>query len=341
MEQPLNVGCYSGGRYGERPQWVEREGRRAGGRADQPSIPAGRAAGLRRDPGRQTRLILYYYPQSRHLVGSEQGMSDGQLIERDATRQHLAAHAVDVELRHPALLRHPGEHGERHLPGRRAARLRDAGGHSQRRHQVARRGAHLLHVELRHHRAAAGDLAQPGAPLRRLLRAGDGDHRHQRRQRGPGDRHGGAARHRRRGALPGPALRRLSGDRHARRRRLRPRADEPGERLQGPGRRPGGADNAAHEGDHARLSGQPDGRRDGPRRPAGRRRRGAQAQPLRRLGRDLRPAGLRDHKHTCVASPAGHARPDDAARRLLEGLRDDRLADRLRRRPRRPHRRRS
>jgi hypothetical protein len=25
---PLNVGCYSGGRYGERPQWVEWEGRR-------------------------------------------------------------------------------------------------------------------------------------------------------------------------------------------------------------------------------------------------------------------------------------------------------------------------
>ena len=28
MEQPLNVGCHSGGRYGELPQWVEREGRR-------------------------------------------------------------------------------------------------------------------------------------------------------------------------------------------------------------------------------------------------------------------------------------------------------------------------
>ena len=27
-----SVGCYSGGRYGERPQWVERDGRRAGGR---------------------------------------------------------------------------------------------------------------------------------------------------------------------------------------------------------------------------------------------------------------------------------------------------------------------
>ena len=69
MEQPLNVGCYSGGRYGERPQWVERSGRRV------------EVVHINREYRQQERLvfdvtledrehlILYYYPHRDIWLG--------------------------------------------------------------------------------------------------------------------------------------------------------------------------------------------------------------------------------------------------------------------------------
>jgi hypothetical protein len=69
VESPLNVGCYSGGRYGERPQWVEREGRR---------LAVVRINRQHREEERlvfdvtledNQRLILYYYPQRDVWLG--------------------------------------------------------------------------------------------------------------------------------------------------------------------------------------------------------------------------------------------------------------------------------
>jgi hypothetical protein len=68
---PVRVGCYSGGRYGERPQWVEREGRRW----DVVSVDA-----ERRQPERlvfevtledNLRMVLYYYPHQDVWLGVE------------------------------------------------------------------------------------------------------------------------------------------------------------------------------------------------------------------------------------------------------------------------------
>ena len=69
MEQPLTVGCYSGGRYAERPQWVERERRR---------IAVTRINRQYRQEDRlvfdvtledKENLILYYYPHRDVWLG--------------------------------------------------------------------------------------------------------------------------------------------------------------------------------------------------------------------------------------------------------------------------------
>jgi hypothetical protein len=69
VEQPLNVGCYSGGRYGERPQWVEVEGRR---------LAVVRINRQHREEARlvfdvtledNRRMILYYYPHQDAWLG--------------------------------------------------------------------------------------------------------------------------------------------------------------------------------------------------------------------------------------------------------------------------------
>ena len=71
MERPLTVGCYSGGRYGERPQWVEREGRR---------VAVLRINRQHRQEDRlvfdvtledKQHLILYYYPHRDVWLGVE------------------------------------------------------------------------------------------------------------------------------------------------------------------------------------------------------------------------------------------------------------------------------
>ena len=79
----IRVGCYSGGRYAERPQWVEREGRRVavasidGQWRQQERL-------VFEDQWRQQerlvfevtledkeRLVLYYYPQEDIWLGVE------------------------------------------------------------------------------------------------------------------------------------------------------------------------------------------------------------------------------------------------------------------------------
>ena len=64
----------------------------------------------------------------------------------------------------------------------------------------------------------------------------------------------------------------------------------------------------------------------------------AAPRPHRHQRRDLRPTGVRRAPARGVQRPAGHARPDHPARRLLQGLRHDRLAGRLRLRAKGPHR---
>ena len=69
--EQIRVGCYSGGRYGERPQWVEREGRR---------VAVASIDGQWRQQERlvfevtledKERLVLYYYPQEDVWLGVE------------------------------------------------------------------------------------------------------------------------------------------------------------------------------------------------------------------------------------------------------------------------------
>lgn len=70
-EGSVRVGCYSGGRYGERPQWVEVDERRR----TVVSVDA-----ERRQPDRlvfevtledNVQMILYYYPQQDVWLGVE------------------------------------------------------------------------------------------------------------------------------------------------------------------------------------------------------------------------------------------------------------------------------
>jgi hypothetical protein len=68
-DEQIRVGCYSGGRYGERPRWVEREGRR---------VAVASIDGQWRQQERlvfevtledKERLVLYYYPQQDVWLG--------------------------------------------------------------------------------------------------------------------------------------------------------------------------------------------------------------------------------------------------------------------------------
>ena len=71
MEQPLTVGCYSGGRHAERPQWVEREGRRVAvaGIDRQWREEERLVFDVRLEDGR--RLTLYYYAREDIWLGVE------------------------------------------------------------------------------------------------------------------------------------------------------------------------------------------------------------------------------------------------------------------------------
>ncbi len=96
-----------------------------------------------------------------------------------------------------------------------------------------------------------------------------------------------------------------------------------------------GRDHPAHQGDPDRLAGQPDRRRAAACRARGPRRTRREARPLPGLRRDLRPAHLHRRPHL-PRHAAGRPRAHRAARRVLQGARDDRLAGRLDLRARRP-----
>ncbi|CAA9589766.1 MAG: Aspartate aminotransferase, partial [uncultured Thermomicrobiales bacterium] len=99
----------------------------------------------------------------------------------------------------------------------------------------------------------------------------------------------------------------------------------------------GGADRSAHQGDPHHYPGQPLGGDRHPGKSARDRGAGNRARPGGDQRRNLRevPLGRRRAPERRLA--AGDGRADDHAQRLLEDLRDDRLAPRLRRRRAGPH----
>ena len=208
--------------------------------------------------------------------------------------------------------------------------------HHRRRRRGAEGGRHPLRARGGPARAAAGDRGGLDGAARRARDARDGG-RHAGRQADHVLRDPRARRPRRRGALPEPGLPDLRVDDPLHRRRAGARAPARGEGLR-PRRRPAGLeDRAEDQAHHHQLPAQPDGRRDP---------RGGPARDRRRRGAPRRAgAGRRDLLAHPVRRPARLARGDardgaarDRARRLLEDLRDDRLAARLRRhaRPARP-----
>ena len=121
----------------------------------------------------------------------------------------------------------------------------------------------------------------------------------------------------------------VPADRLRRRRRASRRDPLRGRlRARSCGRR--GRDHAADQGALPRLSVQPDRRCPHRRGPGRARRHRRPSRPARLQRRDLRPARLRHVPAPGHERPRRHARPDDPDGRLLEGLRDDRLARRLR-----------
>jgi len=69
MEQPLKVGCYSGGRYGERPQWVELGGRRLAVSRINRQYQQEERLVFDVTLEDEQRLILYYYPHRDTWLG--------------------------------------------------------------------------------------------------------------------------------------------------------------------------------------------------------------------------------------------------------------------------------
>ncbi len=82
------------------------------------------------------------------------------------------------------------------------------------------------------------------------------------------------------------------------------------------------------------LAGQPDRRRPDPRRPRADRRAGHPPRPVGPRRRDLRADPVRRRRARLDRVAAGDGRADDRARRLLQDVRHDRLADGLRDRAR-------
>ena len=171
--------------------------------------------------------------------------------------------------------------------------------------------------------------APPRAPVRRRLRPGDRAADHGRRLGGGRPRVARHLRPGRRGHPPRAVVRRLRAGRRVRGRRRAPRRDPLRGRLRARSGRRRGGDHAAHEGAVPRLPVQSHGRgpAGGGAGRAGRDR--GSPRPPRVRRRDLRPARLRHVPPPGDERAARHARADDPDGRLLEGLRDDRLARRL------------
>ena len=231
----------------------------------------------------------------------------------------------------PALLRHPGDDGRRHQPRASASRTSTRPGSSSRpaSRACARAGPttprNFGTLELR--RALSAHLERrygvhydPATEILVTVGASEAVDLALRATCDPGDE---VILHEPSYVAYVPAIVFAGGDVRQRRDPLR------GRLRAGPGRGRGGH-HAADQGAVPRLSVQPDRRRPAGRGPgrAGRHRR--RARPARLQRRDLRPAGVRVVSPSRDELAARDARADDPHGRLLEGLRDDRLAGRLR-----------
>ena len=250
---------------------------------------------------------------------------------RPARNASCGTRPVRPAVRDPAVLRHRRDDGRRHQPRGWGARLRHAAGHRRGRRREPARGPDPLHEQPRDARAAARAVAPPRGPLRRRLRPGQRDHGHGRGLGGGRSRPARDLRSRRRGDPPRAVVRGLRPGDRLRRRRRAPRRDPLRGRLRA---RPGGRrgrHHAADQGALPRLPVQPDRGRAARRRPGRPRRHRRPPRPAGLQRRDLRPARVRDLPAPGDERAARDARADDPDGRLLEGVRDDRLAGRLRR----------
>ena len=229
---------------------------------------------------------------------------------------------------HPPLLRHRRDDGRRHQPRHRRARLRHAEADRRGRRPEPARGPDALHVQLRDPRAAPGPVRPPGArygvrydPAREILvtvGASEAVDLALRATCDPGDE---VILHEPSYVAYSPAIMFSGGSVACRR-----RASRTTSRWTPPTSRP-----PSRRGPR-RCSSATRATRPAPccRRASSTRSPGSPApRPARVQRRDLRPAGLRRPTATARSRAAGHARADDPDGRVLQGLRDDRLAGRV------------
>ena len=157
--------------------------------------------------------------------------------------------------------------------------------------------------------------------------------RHRRRQGRDAVRDPRPGRPGRRGHRAGPRLPDLRVADPLRGRDRRADPDPHGARLPARRRRARVADHAANPGPVHQLAREPDRRRAHPRRPDPHRRTRRGARPVGHLRRDLRPCAVRRPGARLDRDPPRDGGADDHPRRLLQDLRDDRLAPRLCGRP--------
>ena len=231
----------------------------------------------------------------------------------------------------PAVLRHPRDDGRRHQPRGGGARLRHARAdrRGRRRDRSTTAGPTTRATT---GRSSCGARSRTHLERRYgvALRPGDRAADHGRRVRGGRPRAAGHLRPGRRGDPPRAVVRRLRpGDRV--RRRRRPSTSRPGSRTTSRStRRPS---RPRSRRGRRRCSSATRATRPAPCSPTTSRtswpRIARRPRPARVQRRDLRPAGVRHVPPPGVQRAAGDARADDPHGRLLEGLRDDRLAGRL------------
>ena len=134
----------------------------------------------------------------------------------------------------------------------------------------------------------------------------------------------------RRGDRPRPGLPDLRVDHPLRRRNARPHPDPDGERLPPRRRRARVAHHAADAAARDQLAGKPDRRRADARRPRARSPSSRSATTSSSSPTRSTAGSCTTARSTCRSPRCRHGRADDRPRRLLEDLRDDRLATGLR-----------
>ena len=232
----------------------------------------------------------------------------------------------------PPVLRHPRDDGRRHQPRRRRARLRHAAARSSRPASPACARSDPLHQQLRHDRAAPGAVGPPraaataSATTRRreiliTVGASEAVDLALRATCDPGDE---VILHEPSYVAYVPAIMFAGGV-------AGPRRDPARGRLRARSRRRRGGDHAAHQGAVPRLPVQPDRRRAAATTSRTSSPRIAERHDLLVFSDEIYDRLVYGgYRHRAIRVAAGHARADDPDGRLLQGLRDDRLAGRLR-----------